>query len=253
MDSHAPSILIVDDEIDSCRNLADILDDVGYRVDIAESGEAALKLVERQRYDVALLDLMMPGMDGTALYSEIRRLRPATVACIVTAYPGHPRAVEGLLAGVERLIAKPVDCRELIDVIAEAVHRPLLLVVDDDSDLCANLQDVLSEQGYRVCIAENVANAMDCLVEDDFHILLLDVVLPDGNGDQVFRKTRERYPAACVVIMSGAVDMDPEIRQMSERGAKAVFRKPVDVPRLLAKLKSLRESGCQPPQVKTGL
>ena len=60
MQPRSPSVLVVDDEEDTCRNLSDILTDLGYQVDIAHEGLTALELVSRNRYDVALLDL-----DGT--------------------------------------------------------------------------------------------------------------------------------------------------------------------------------------------
>jgi two-component system response regulator HydG len=68
-------VLIVDDEVDSCRNLSDILTDLGFRVDCATEGKGALDLVRQRHYDVALLDLKMPGMDGLALYREIKKIR----------------------------------------------------------------------------------------------------------------------------------------------------------------------------------
>src|SRR5688500_4414841 len=101
---HDASILIVDDEVDTCRNLADIFADLGYRVDFAHDGRAAIEKVRIARYDVAVLDLMMPGMDGLALYQEIRQMRPETVAVLATAYSNHPRAEQCLSAGVWRLV-----------------------------------------------------------------------------------------------------------------------------------------------------
>jgi len=80
-----PALLIVDDDVDTCRNLSDILTDLGYRVDTAHEGLTALELVRRSAYDVALLDYKMPGMDGLTLYREIKRLRAGTVAIVVTA------------------------------------------------------------------------------------------------------------------------------------------------------------------------
>lgn len=191
---------------------------------------------------------MMPGMDGTTLYSEIKKVRPGIVALMVTAYPAHPRAVDAISAGVQRLVAKPVDCCELTALIGEVVRRPLLLVVDGDANLCATLGDVLCERGYRVCVAISVANAMDYLADDEFCVILLDLVLPDGNGSQVFQTARASNPAACVVVISGCqAEIEPQIRQLSAEGASAVFRKPVDVPRLMAELTRLREVGWQSP------
>ena len=74
------SILVVDDDVDTCDNLRDILTDVGYHVEVAHDGPSALELVRRRPYDLALLDLRMPGMDGVTLYREIRKLRSDAVA-----------------------------------------------------------------------------------------------------------------------------------------------------------------------------
>src|SRR5688500_3054568 len=109
-----PLILLVDDDVDICRNLADILTDLDYRVDIAHDGEAALELVRKTPYDVALLDLRMPGLDGLALYREIKKVRAGTVALIVTAYASGATAEEVLAAGVWQVVSKPVDPRNLL-------------------------------------------------------------------------------------------------------------------------------------------
>src|SRR5947209_19121343 len=86
MTQQHPTILVVDDEVDTCRNLSDILTDLGYRVDVAHDGPSALELVRRNAYDVALLDLRMPGMDGLEWFHRIRQVRSGTVGIIVTAY-----------------------------------------------------------------------------------------------------------------------------------------------------------------------
>src|SRR5688500_11666237 len=92
MSMNAPRILIVDDEPDTCANLSDILTDLGYQVDTAHDGFAALELVERNPYDIALLDLRMPGMDGLELYRRIRLASAETVAIVVTAYASSDTA-----------------------------------------------------------------------------------------------------------------------------------------------------------------
>src|SRR2546428_789145 len=80
MEATRSSVLVVDDDVDTCRNLSDILTDLGYHVDCAHDGPSALDLVRRNAYDVALLDLKMPGMDGLTLYREIKKLSASTVA-----------------------------------------------------------------------------------------------------------------------------------------------------------------------------
>src|SRR3954447_9505108 len=98
MKTEQPSILVVDDDVDTCRNLSDILTDLGYQVRVAHSGPEALELVSRAHFDLALLDLKMPGMDGLTLYRKIRECSAGTVAIIVTAYAGAGTVEEALAA-----------------------------------------------------------------------------------------------------------------------------------------------------------
>jgi CheY-like chemotaxis protein len=195
MDPTPPSILVVNDEADNHNNLADILTDLGYQIDTAADGPTALELARRRRYDVALLDLMMPGMDGAALYGELKKLRASIVALLVTAYPNSPCAEVALAAGAWRVVPKPVEFPQLLGLVEEAVGQPLVLVVVDDPDLCANLWDLLRERGYRVCLAHDVRTAAEQLhAGDPFAVILLDMTLPDGDGTEVFREARRANP-----------------------------------------------------------
>jgi len=82
-----PSLLIVEDEEDACRNLSDIFSDLGYRVDTASDGREPLERLHFDRYDLAVLDLMMPTMDGVEFYGDIKRQSPETA--VGTCKIGH--------------------------------------------------------------------------------------------------------------------------------------------------------------------
>ena len=86
MTAKTPFILVVDDEVDTCRSLSDILTDLGYRVDVAHDGLTALELVRQKPYEVALLDLKMPGLHGIEVLREIKKTRPKIQVIILT---GH--------------------------------------------------------------------------------------------------------------------------------------------------------------------
>ena len=238
-----PSILVVDDEVDTCRNLSDILTDLGYQVDVAHDGLAALELVRQKPYDVALLDLKMPGMDGLTLYREIKKVRAGTVAIVVTAYAGGDTTSEALAAGAWQVLAKPVDSFKLLKLVDEALGQPLVMVVDDDHDLCANLWDLLRERGYRVCLAHDEKQAAERLKDREFKIVLIDMKLPSGDGSTVFRMVRETNPQARTVVITGhRSEMNQLIKKIMDEGADAVCYKPFDVPRLLSTLKQLSEA-----------
>jgi two-component system response regulator HydG len=234
------AILVVDDDADICHNLSDILTDLGYRVDTAHDGPAAMESVRRRRYDVALVDLKMPGMDGVEVCREIRKLRASTVAIIVTAYASRDATTAAADAGVWQVLTKPVDLPYLLGLVRKAVDQPLVLVVDDDPDLCANLWDLLRERGYRVGLANDPARAGDQLAEARFHVVVIDMKLPGGDGAEVFDLVRRTNPQARTVMITGhAREMESRLERVLREGADAVCHKPFDVPKLLDLLAGL--------------
>src|ERR1022692_3901700 len=238
-----PSILVVDDEVDTCRNLSDILTDLGYRVDVAHEGLSALEMVRHKPFDVALLDFKMPGMDGLALYREIKKLRADTVSMVVTAYAGGDTQAEALAAGAWQVLSKPVDFPKLLGLVDEALGQPLVMVVDDDHDLCATLWDILRDRGYRVCLAHDETQAAERLKDREFRVVLIDMKLPAGDGTSVFRIVRVTNPQARTVIITGhRSETDQLVKQVMDEGADAVCYKPFDVPSLLSTLQKLSES-----------
>jgi CheY-like chemotaxis protein len=242
MQPTSPSILVVDDDVDTCRNLADILADLGYHVETAHDGPTALELIRQRPYAVALLDYKMPGMDGLTLYREIKKLRAGTVAIVVTAYAGGGTAEEALQAGAWQVLAKPVDFPKLLGLVNEALGQPLVLVVDDDPDLCATLWDLFRERGYRVSVAHDDQQAAVCLRDASFKAVLIDMKLPSGDGTTVFRLVREANPQARTIVITGhRTEMDEVIQEMMSSGADAVCYKPFDMPKLLGTLEQLTQ------------
>jgi CheY-like chemotaxis protein len=239
---HGSSILVVDDDVDTCRNLADILIDLGYQVDTAHSGPSALELVRRHPYDVALLDFKMPGMDGLELYREIRKIRAETVAIIVTAYAAGDTTNQALAAGAWQVLPKPVDFPKLLGLVDAALDQPLVLIVDDDPDLCANLWDLLRERGFRVGVAHDEDQAADQLRRRDYKVVLIDMKLPHSDGSRVFRLVRRNNPQARTVVITGLrSEMERRVQEIVDEGADAVCYKPFDVPVLLNTLGRLAE------------
>jgi CheY-like chemotaxis protein len=162
MSHDPPRILVLDDDVDICRNLSDILTDLGYSVDAAHDGLTALALVRQRPCDVALLAYKMPGMDGLTLYREIKEQRAGTVSLLVSADASPATAEEALTAGAWRIVAKPVDVGKPMGLVEEAIGQPLVLV-DDDHDLCTSLWDLLRDQGYRVNLTHDGREAAERL------------------------------------------------------------------------------------------
>lgn len=228
-------ILIVDDEADTCANLYDIFTEFGHEVDTAQDGAMALELIENQPfYDVALLDLRMPGMDGLELYRRIKQKSAGTVALVVTAYASSDTVKSAIAAGARRVLSKPVNIGELLSLVHDSLQSPLVLIIDDEADLCDNLWEILHERGYRVHLAHDVRSARQSLASCQFQVILLDLKLPDGEGGQVLQEVRATNPQARTIVITGhRNELESRVQQALTEGAAGVAYKPFDVPSLL--------------------
>jgi DNA-binding NtrC family response regulator len=120
------SIIIVDDESIVCDSLAEWFRQDGYRVDIANNAKEALRLVGKNDYDIALVDIRMPGMDGLELQTHLAEAKPDMTIIIMTAYSSVESAVKALKAGAYDYITKPFDPDELSLLVHRASeHRSL--------------------------------------------------------------------------------------------------------------------------------
>jgi two-component system copper resistance phosphate regulon response regulator CusR len=113
------SVVVVDDDVDTCRNLSDILTDLGYHVDIAHAGPSALELVRRNAYDVALavlIDMKLPEGDGVSVFRVVRRANPPARAIVITGHrPEREQQVQQVLdEGADAVCSKPFDLPELL-------------------------------------------------------------------------------------------------------------------------------------------
>lgn len=115
-------ILVVDDDPRICRNLSEILRDDGHNVEAVTSGNEALKLIEKDGFDVALIDLVMPELSGMELLAEIRRKRPNTRVIMITAFATVENAVEAMKRGATDYVAKPFKMNEIQVVVNMALE-----------------------------------------------------------------------------------------------------------------------------------
>ncbi len=235
------SILVVDDNVDIGINMSDILADMGYDTDVATNGSSALKLIESKTYDVALLDFKMPDMDGATLYERIKTLQPDLVAIMITAYAGSNGVNRAKSAGTWRVLGKPVDIGSLLNLIDVVLKTPLVLVVDDDTDFCLTLWDLLREQHYRVGIAHSEQEAQQRLQARHYDVVLLDLKLKDDDaGDRVFQFLQHSDAIARTILMTGyRTEMQDAIDKLLQNGASCVYYKPLELDALLARLREL--------------
>ena len=120
--THALHILIVDDEDIVHTTIGDYLRDVGHRVESARDGVQALELLNANDYDLALIDIRMPRMDGITLLEEIQKTHPDLSVILITAHGSMETVIQALRLGAADFLTKPVKFLELDAVIEKALR-----------------------------------------------------------------------------------------------------------------------------------
>ncbi|MFG0266619.1 MAG: response regulator [Rhodopirellula sp. JB055] len=234
-------VLIVDDDVDICCNIKDILDDLGYDTDIANDGPSALQLVKSQSYDVAVLDYSMPGMDGATLHEQMVRARPEIVAIMVTAHAHGDGALRARDSGIQRVLRKPVDLKELLPLVEQISNSPIVLVVDDDPEFCQTIWHILRERSYRVRLAHNKEDGVQKALNTNYQIAVIDLSLCNGltDGCEVLQKVMDVNPNIRTILITGHREEANDILDgLRQRGLDEVCFKPLDMDLLMSKIDS---------------
>ncbi|MFQ5615184.1 MAG: response regulator transcription factor [Anaerolineales bacterium] len=115
------NILVVDDESSARSSLAEILRLEGYRVITADSGEVAIQHLENDSFDVMLLDIRMPGMNGLKVLNKATTLAPDCKIILLTAHGSLESAVEALRQGAHDYLLKPASPNEILASVSQGI------------------------------------------------------------------------------------------------------------------------------------
>jgi two-component system phosphate regulon sensor histidine kinase PhoR len=111
------SILVIDDEYGVRSGICQILQLEGYTVEVAATGREALDLLDKQAFDIALIDYQLPDVDGLTLLATMRSRKLATMTCMITAYANIDTAIAATRQGIDFFLPKPFSPDDLLGVI----------------------------------------------------------------------------------------------------------------------------------------
>src|SRR3984893_10125978 len=137
--SRTGMILVVDDEEIMREILETLLTREGYTVRLASSGAEGLELARAMPFDAAIVDIMMPGIDGIATLDELKRIDEDLAVLIITAYASVGSAISAMKAGAFDYITKPFKNDEVLVVVRNAMERRRL--VSENRNLRQNIQE----------------------------------------------------------------------------------------------------------------
>ena len=122
-DTIRSDILVVDDEFSSRETLKGVLEDKGYKVSTAGDGFTAIKMVGNTHFDMALIDVLMPGIDGFQTLSEIKKIDPEIKAIMMTGHDVEHFVEKAISLGAFAYLSKPIDMVELLQLTFSAIKE----------------------------------------------------------------------------------------------------------------------------------
>jgi len=223
-------ILVVDDDNGMCETLSDILSDLDYRVDAVNEGYKAIDMIQKHPYDLVLLDIKMPKMNGVETYKKIKEVVPPLKVIMMTAYSVEELVEEVLNEGAFGIIYKPINIKNLLVIIKKLLNNIRILIVDDNSNFCSIFKDNLEEMNYTTIVKNNGRQAIDYIKENSIDIIFIDIRLPGLNGLDVFYAIKKLYPNIEVIMITGYQNEIPVRRQINmafKKDLYTCFYKPI--------------------------
>ena len=115
--SNALKILVVDDDTDAADSLAELFEMEGHEVATAYDGDGAIQRAQSDGFDVAFMDIMMPGRNGVESFIEIRKFKPEAKVYMMTGFSVNELIDQAVENGAMGVLSKPVDLQKVFDVL----------------------------------------------------------------------------------------------------------------------------------------
>lgn len=236
----ALNILVVDDDHDNADSLAELFELEGHTVNVAYSGEEAIAAYDNTDFDVAFMDVMMPGLNGVESFLEIRQLKPHAKVFMMTGYSVEQLLQQALDNGALGVFSKPVDPGKILKEIEKLEQPGIVLVAEDDPDLGPQLQQLIASTGRRCELVRNGKEALERVDLGGVEVMILDLNMPLINGIEVFTTLRKRNKAVPTVMITACPDQFSDaFETLRDIELTGVLNKPFDPGELLQRLERL--------------
>jgi len=238
------SILVVDDNEDLLETFSMILRRRGFEVDTAVDGMAAVDKFKAHRFDVTLMDVVMPVMNGVEAFRKMKEIDPKARVILMTAYSEEELVAMALKEGAHCVVSKPLRIDRMIEMINEASVLGPILVVDDNVDILQTMTEAMERKGYQVLTAVSGEEAVAIARKRTCPIAFIDVKLPVMNGLDTFLRLKEINPGIMAIMITGyKEEMRKTINEALNASAVTCLYKPFNP---LKALDLLNQLGAKP-------
>ena len=254
-------LLLVDDEEEFLTASSRALSNRGFDVDVAPNGVTACDKVEKNNYDVVVLDVKMPDIDGTEVFRNIHEALPKLPVVILTGHGSIEDAFQTSKDGIADYLSKPIEMDELAEKLkdlvrqakrrgeeeasesgkTEPVETVRVMLVDDETEFLESMRSVLRRRNMEVATADNGEEALALLKECLVDIMVLDVKMPGMDGLDVLKNVKTDFPSVEVILLSGHPSVEAALAGI-KLGASEYMKKPPELDDLVATIRRLYQN-----------
>lgn len=229
-------ILVVDDEPGIRLIMEDTLSLDGHEVTAVENGEAALALIANQSFDLALLDLVLPGISGIEVLATLRQQSPDTVVILLTAHASLDTAVEALREGAHDYLFKPCKTVELRQSVRQGLLKRQRIL--EQRRLLSKLEQHLSELSQlRLLLAEDAENApAPATPAPDLSQLMTPITAPNSEQGRFLH-----YGSLIVDFSQHVIILQGQLLELSPTEFNVMAYLASEAPRVVSPQELLRE------------
>ncbi len=238
-------VFIIDDDRDFAESLSMAIEGRGFDVELAFSGEEAIEKFQEKDFDIAFMDVKLPGKNGVESFIEIKKFKPGVRVVMMTGYSLEQLLEQAVRNGAWGVLHKPLDMNHILKML-EKIKPDGILITDDDPDFVESIKDLLMNEGYNVFVAENGKEAIERIQKNNIDILILDLRMPILGGIETYLELKKSGHIVPTIIVTAFADEEVgTIEKLHSMSVSGILKKPFDprelldiIERLIAEVRS---------------
>lgn len=233
-------ILVVDDDEDNAQSLGELFELEGHRATVVHSGTAAIAAFRTTAFDLAFMDVMMPGKNGVDSFLEIRNLRPHAKVYMMTGFSVEQLLRQAMNNGALGVMSKPLDARKVWRALDEVGHDGIVVLADDDPNSGPQLERMIVSAGHTCQLVRSRKELPSAEQMATTNLLIFDMKSTLLQGFEVYSALREggRVLPAIIITASGRQYRDT-VAAVRDVAVTGILTKPFDPLALLDQLEHL--------------
>jgi two-component system, NtrC family, response regulator HydG len=236
--SRSLRILVVDDDVDNAQSMGELFEIEGHRPFVVHSGEDAIAAYVASEFDLAFMDVMMPGLNGVESFLEIKKRKSNAKVFMMTGYSVEELLRQAISEGALGVLSKPMDSSALLKMVSEVGTDGVVVAPAIGPEYTHNLHEMMTQSGFKCRLANQAMPSLQKPAADELIILDLKSPLIESVGYYSGLRKAGHLPAT--IIVTPEVESDFEVLEvLRDLNVTGILNKPFDPMKLISSLESL--------------